>query len=720
MLSNTILLVNHYRMDQILRQYCAICKESIVNNGVALTSKGIDGINRASKERGDTVDVREGDSVHIACRKRYTNPSYISKSLRQKEERHPVPRTLRSQSSVQFDFRRDCLFCGNEINQEQERKRGRVVCTVRTMDIQDTILNACKVRCDDWAESVKSRIQSVHDLPAADAMYHHLCSTNFRTKMRIPAPFNDQPPLKKRKSGRPINNTANDAFLKVAQYLENIDDQVTVLDLIKKMEEYLAESATDSTAYSNRYMKERILEHFGDNVIITNQPGMPSIVTFRRTAASILEEFHMQQKENSNPEDEKLNVIRAAAKLLRSDIKCIETPSDIYPLIDSDIDKNLEFLPPTLQLLLNQLFSGKDTSRKVAFVGQAIMQSTRPRALLAPLQIGMGVLLHHSFASRFLIDTLNHAGFCSSYEEVLSFKRNAAVSQGTTIPDYNGEFTQYGLDNLDHNLRTIDGHGTFHGTGIIAMVTPGTNKISQVPRKKVKDQDILSTGQIEIIPVSQPRKATLDIKFKEVTIASVEDPTANLDLLWKSSLLFRDVSRPNWGGFMQNHLKRKYPGKSSILFLPMIDMNASDITCINSALHFVCKHAEEHGIENPIVTYDQPLWHKAFSLINTESQDSKLRKIIPRLGSFHTLMSFLGSIGHLMAGSGLKELLELIYAPNAVEHMLSGKAVSRALRGHLIVDAALNALLYSATLGVQVPCLDSTGKILINAHDFII
>ena len=72
-------------------------------------------------------------------------------------------------------------------------------------------------------------------------------------------------------------------------------------------------------------------------------------------------------------------------------------------------------------------------------------------------------------------------------------------------------------------------------------------------------------------------------------------------------------------------------------------------------------------------------------------------------------MSFLGSIGHLMAGSGLKELLELIYAPNAVEYMLSGKAVSRAVRGHLIIDAALNALLYSAALGVQLPYLESTG-----------
>jgi len=46
-----------------------------------------------------------------------------------------------------------------------------------------------------------------------------------------------------------------------------------------------------------------------------------------------------------------------------------------------------------------------------------------------------------------------------------------------------------------------------------------------------------------------------------------------------------------------------------------------------------------------------------------------------RLGGFHTQMSFIGCIGHLMASSGLPELLEAVYASNTVTHMLNGKAV---------------------------------------------
>ena len=56
-----------------------------------------------------------------------------------------------------------------------------------------------------------------------------------------------------------------------------------------------------------------------------------------------------------------------------------------------------------------------------------------------------------------------------------------------------------------------------------------------------------------------------------------------------------------------------------------------------------------------------------------------------------------------MAGSGLQELLELVYAKNGVIHMLSEKAVSRATRGHFLVDGALNAMLASKTFNVPLP-----------------
>ena len=56
-------------------------------------------------------------------------------------------------------------------------------------------------------------------------------------------------------------------------------------------------------------------------------------------------------------------------------------------------------------------------------------------------------------------------------------------------------------------------------------------------------------------------------------------------------------------------------------------------------------------------------------------------------------MKFLGAVGDMMIGSGIEELLEMVYATNSVGHMMSGKAFARAIRGHFVVDSCLNNIL---------------------------
>ncbi|KAG1681897.1 Neuroendocrine convertase 1 [Nymphon striatum] len=53
-------------------------------------------------------------------------------------------------------------------------------------------------------------------------------------------------------------------------------------------------------------------------------------------------------------------------------------------------------------------------------------------------------------------------------------------------------------------------------------------------------------------------------------------------------------------------------------------------------------------------------------------------------------------IGKLMAGSGLEEVFEEVYAEHTVVHMFSGKAVARSLRAHMLVQGALVSHLINA------------------------
>ena len=71
------------------------------------------------------------------------------------------------------------------------------------------------------------------------------------------------------------------------------------------------------------------------------------------------------------------------------------------------------------------------------------------------------------------------------------------------------------------------------------------------------------------------------------------------------------------------------------------------------------------------MTFDQPLYQKATEIV-AASRD--LDKVVVRLGGFHMLMSYLGSIGHIMNVSGLADLWERVYAIGSVVHMLTGHA----------------------------------------------
>ena len=151
---------------------------------------------------------------------------------------------------------------------------------------------------------------------------------------------------------------------------------------------------------------------------------------------------------------------------------------------------------------------------------------------------------------------------------------------------------------------------------------------------------------------------------------------------------------PVWSGHMQMLQQGEYPGKSSVTFFPMIDIDPTNMTCIYSTLHFIISSARKYGTK-AVITFDQPLFWKTPTIITAEPNGSGIKGILLRLGGFHTIMSFLGSIGHLMTGTGLQEVLETVYAANAVCHMMSGQTSDRAIRGHMLVDTAINALLIS-------------------------
>ena len=110
------------RQDQL----CVLCTKDITYDAecdiVTLGKKGSDGINRASEERGSSLQTQEGQRVHKACRKNWCNPNYI------KTHRHvgladaSVPEFKRRSQSKPFDFTKDCIFCCQQAHCDGRRR----------------------------------------------------------------------------------------------------------------------------------------------------------------------------------------------------------------------------------------------------------------------------------------------------------------------------------------------------------------------------------------------------------------------------------------------------------------------------------------------------------------------------------------------------------------------------------------------------------------------
>ena len=147
----------------------------------------------------------------------------------------------------------------------------------------------------------------------------------------------------------------------------------------------------------------------------------------------------------------------------------------------------------------------------------------------------------------------------------------------------------------------------------------------------------------------------------------------------------------------------------------MIDLKSPDRVCISSTMHFVVEQSPKYNM-TPALTFDQSLYWKSMSIKEQQDESSALKKIVLRIGGFHQMMTFLGSIGYIMQGSGLQALFELIYAEGSVNAMLNGKDIFTAARAHRLIYAVLYGYLTAKLFECNVEEPSNDRKLTINSY----
>jgi len=237
--------------------------------------------------------------------------------------------------------------------------------------------------------------------------------------------------------------------------------------------------------------------------------------------------------------------------------------------------------------------------------------------------------LDHNYGSKFLLQQLSRLGMTASYDEVERYRQSvleATCSDSGVGHTFPSGITQWVADNVDHNVRTLDGYGSFHGMGIISASVSLDGEFAtfdcRIPRlqRRLLARQVRANRAIQIHDYHLPKmKGLSSVSMKD--IRCLQQPITlpqllQLNTVWHLSWELGNQAgcRPNWGGFMQSACTGLHAPPAAIAMLPLIDMKPSDETCLYSTLLFVDSQARKLNMPTACITFDQPLWLKAVEI----------------------------------------------------------------------------------------------------------
>ena len=291
---------------------------------------------------------------------------------------------------------------------------------------------------------------------------------------------------------------------------------------------------------------------------------------------------------------------------------------------------------------------GKKQTHKSLALGMTVRQISGSTKLLNILH-GLG----HSASSS---TVCKHD---SALAEVNNTSSNVIIPRSINV----GRFTTIVWDNNDFNEETLTGAGTTHVTNgiVIQRGEPAMSSKVAVSKKlrtvKVVDHDIQPyIGTKKGVP---SLRQDIDTNNNQV----LQIPGRNLDFAYiVCRLCSFDIGKilPGWTGF-NTQLTGNIPDTSLIGYLPVINSPATDLATVNEMLKRSVSISQRLDVPEIVLVFDEAIYAKA-QMIRWK-EDELTRRIVIRLGEFHTVMSYCSAIGKIFKDAGLKVN---VYLPVAV------------------------------------------------------
>lgn len=248
-----------------------------------------------------------------------------------------------------------------------------------------SVLNAAEKRDDnEWTRAVLGRINTIPGWVGKRVLFHQNCRIGFRTKKQLP------------KAVEETTFKFKEGFLEVVSLIRsNAKEIYSVNDLIAIGE--MNRFSNGNATYSFSQMKLNLIEHLGDEIVVSTHKNNQTLVTLRTTCNEILNDCYQASKTTS----ETHQIIRKASDIILRDIKNVPPNKSHYPTPgDITLTAAEQFLPESLFLFLSRIITGSKSSLKIASIGQAIIQTAHRENVMSPLQLALAVQMHYFTGSK--------------------------------------------------------------------------------------------------------------------------------------------------------------------------------------------------------------------------------------------------------------------------------------------------------------------------------
>lgn len=673
------------------------------SKSTVVKERAIANLVQASIKRKDKKDIQlkqfKQITVHRCCQTSYTRESNIKIALKSFKKKWRDCRR-RSENAREFDFSTYCFFCCNRVHATKQPCK-----SVSKQFTIDNILAQLDVyEANEQNKAISSRLMHLKYKDDAyyeknNVSYHAKCLTTFYKY----SASNIQ--------GRPISENMNNFLCFIINYiLENSDECQFSMKMLH--EKYVSKNGPYEFPRLER-IENLLKQHFDDEIVIYRSNN-DIFICFKQTLGQCIDESWYTNRK-TNDREEKLRIIELAAHIILQDIRSIKFDLNTYNSPTDFLSNVATEIPETLKLFLDILIkthkhvpnneSWAKWDNKIITMSHMLMTAVRPRSFSSSILLGLSCMMHTKFSAKGLIDCLYNIGLCASYSETIRFE-TSIVNDPDNFNFISDTYLQFVYDNADHNTATIDGKNTFHCMGGIMCVTPSSSITFNTKFPRIKGALSLNntnnTGFLPLTDFKNNKPFKLDSvivrNWKETEHIDFKLQIKPIDLLYFYGKHAAPEKTPNWHGFMNKfHSTNIHFTTSRVIALPFINAPPSDHTTILTALIDARHRANKNNQQHCFVTFDLPLYMKASEIVSSIEPDNdphNIRSVIPRLGGFHLAMSFLGAIGNIMTGSGLKEAFCSIYAELSADKALTGHAFSRAVRGHLLVQAALATIIF--------------------------